>query len=99
MATGINSPQYKSIQRNYVTLAQHLKVNKDAKDVLTWKYKSEGWLGPTATPSEDELVSQVMVRIEGDPKQYDVFISMLEEITGTNLIVQMLTGKSMYVRM
>ena len=78
-----------------MTLAQHLKVNKDAKEVLTWQYISKGWLDPVATPSEGELVSQVMVRIKDDPKQYDVFISMLKEIAGTNLIVKKLTGKSM----
>ena len=94
MATGINSPEFVSVRRNFATLAQHLKVNKDAKEVLTWKYISEGWLDPVATPSGDELLSQVMVRIKQDPKQYDVFIEMLKEIAGTNQIVQKLTGKS-----
>ena len=93
MATGSNSPQYKSIRRNFAILAKHLKVNKNAKDELTWQYKSKGWLDLVATPSEFELVSQVMVRIEEDPKQYDVFISMLKEIAGTDQIVQKLTGK------
>ena len=93
MATRIYVPQYKSVQRNFVTIAQHLKENKDAKKVLTWQYISKGWLDPVTTPSEDELVSLVMVRIKDDPKQYDVFISMLKEIAGTEEIVKKLTGK------
>ena len=94
MAIRNHTPQYTSVRRNYATLTQHLEANKEAKILLTRQYKSEGWLDPVATPSEDELVSQVLVRIKDDPKQYDVFISMLKEIAGTNLIVQKLTGKS-----
>ena len=94
MATG--SPQYTSVRRNYEKLTQFLEVNVEAKKSLTRKYKSEDWLDPVATPSEDELVSQVMVRIKDDPKQYDVFISMLKKIAGTNQIVKKLTGKSNY---
>ena len=97
MARRNQSPQYTSVRRNYVPLTQYLEANKEAKISLTRQYKSEDWLDPVATPSEDELVSQVMVRIKDDPKQYDVFISMLKEIAGTSLIVQKLTGKSMYV--
>ena len=89
----IYSPQYTSVQRNYEILTRHLQANKEAKTSLTSKYISKGWLDHLATPSGHELVSQVLVRIEGDPIQYDVFISMLKEITGTNLIVQKLTGK------
>ena len=92
MAT--ETPQYTSVRRNYESLTQYLDVNVEAKKSLTRKYISEGWLDPVATPSEDKLVSQVMVRIKQDPKQYDVFIEMLKEIAGTNLIVQKLTGKS-----
>ena len=90
----IYSPQYTSVQRNYEILTRHLQANEEAKTSLTCKYKSENWLDHLATPSGHELVSQAMVRIEGDPKQYDMFISMLKEIAGTNVIIQKLTGKS-----
>ena len=91
------SPQHTSVQRNYENLTRHLQANENAKTPLTDKYKSVGWLDHLATPNEHELVSHVMVRIEGDPKQYDVFIEMLKEIAGTDIIVQKLTGKSTYV--
>ena len=91
MAPG--SPQYTSVRKNYESLTQFLEVNEEAKKSLTRKYKSEGWLDPVATPSEDKLVSQVLVRIKDDSKQYDVFISMLKEIVGTEEIVKKLTGK------
>ena len=101
MAASINSPQYTSVQWNYAILTQHLDVNKEAKKLLTRKYKSMGWLVPVADPSEDELVSQVMVRITHDPKEYDVFIFMLKEIDGTEEIVKKLIGKLTlrYIRM
>ena len=96
MATGIYSLQYTSVQKNSVTLTQHLAVSKEAKITLTRQYKSKGWLDPVASPSEDELVSQVMVRIKDDPKQYNVFISMLKEIAGADDIVKKLTGNVTY---
>ena len=91
------SPQHTSVRRNYDILTRHLQASENAKTSLTDKYKSAGWLDHLATPSGHELVSQVMVRIEGDPKQYDMFIEMLKEIAGTDIIVQKLTGKSTYV--
>ena len=93
MATGAHSPQYISVRRNYESLAKHLLVNKTSKTELTWKYIAQGWIAPHDSPSENELISQVLERIEHDPKVYDVFIEMLEEIAGTTQIIQKLTGR------
>ena len=92
MERGIHTPQYKRIRKNYDVLTSFLEANETAKNGLTRKYKAKGWLPSHARPSEDELISQVMGRIEVSPKVYDEFIAILKEVVGTEDIVKVLTG-------
>ena len=59
-----------------------------AQEALTRQYKQAGWLQPTAKPKVDELLSQALVRMRGNPSQYDKFLSMLRAIEGLDQIVK-----------
>ena len=68
-----------------------LTTTKGAREALTQHYVQEGWLDPTQTPNEYELVKQALQRIKIDPRQYDKFLSMLRVIKGLDLIVKILS--------
>ena len=69
-----------------------LKATPGATDMLTGMYKQKGWMNLTVHPTEDQLVTLVLHRIEQDPKQYDVFIDMLRHIPGMDLTVDKITS-------
>lgn len=91
---GINSPHYKRVLENYDRLTEHLQTDKEAKKRLFAKFVAKGWYRPGDCPSENELVNIALKRIEHTPSELGVFIDMLEQIAGTEIIVQDLKGKS-----
>ena len=46
----------------------------------------------TENPTENQLVTLALQRIKQDPKQYDMFIDMLRDISGMDLTVQRITS-------
>ena len=90
---GINTPQYKCILENLENLTQHLALNPIAKQKLTLKYMTKGWLSLHAKPGEQDLIVQVLDRIKHKPSQYGEFVAMLQEIEGTDVIVGKLKGE------
>ena len=64
-----------------------LKSNPGTTDMLTGMYKQKGWMNITEHPTEGQLVTLALDRIKKDPKQYDLFIDMLRDIPGMDLIV------------
>ena len=52
-----------------------------------------GWLENTEQPTEDELVRQALQRIKINPNQYEIFLTMLRNIKGLDLIVSTITGQ------
>ena len=75
---------------DYIT--KTLKLISGAKDKLTRLYQQKEWLGIEARQAEEELVTLALNRIEQDPSQFDLFIDMLRNIEGMDLIVTTLTG-------
>ena len=75
---------------DYIT--KTLKLISGAKGKLTRLYQQKEWLGIEARPEEDELVTLALNRIKQDPSQFDLFIDMLRDIEGMDLIVKALTG-------
>ena len=95
MATrkGKNSPEYTAVQVSLLDLTGHLDSNEGAKTDLTRHFKSKGWLTPVAQPTSDALIALVLEKIRVTPSEYDSFVGMLEEVVGSENIVQRLRGK------
>ena len=89
---GINSPQFKCVEKNYARLTGHLKTNKEAKNKLFKKFVSGSWHGHGDCPSENDLINIAMERIEYNHCEYGVFIEMLEQVSGMRDIVKNLKG-------
>ena len=89
---GKDTREYRSVLSRLNSITESLKVNPSAKESLTQKYQERNWLDIVAKPTEEELVTQALSRIKTDVKQYTVFIAMLEQTTGMNIIVDQLKG-------
>ena len=89
---GKDTAEYKSVLNNLSSITGHLQVNKSASDSLVQKYQEHVWLSTTAKPVEKDLVILALDRIQNDVKQYAVFVSILETITGMDIIVGNLKG-------
>ena len=89
---GKDTAEYKSVLKNLSSITEHLQVNKSALNSLVQKYQERGWLSITAKPVEKDLVILALDRIQNVVKQYAVFVSILESITGMDIIVGNLKG-------
>ena len=78
---------YDKIRRNLVAITKTLKSTHGAREKLTLHYKQNEWIDITENPLEDELVTLALMRIKQDPNQYDLFVSMLHDIEGMDLVV------------
>ena len=81
------SAGYECVKSQLVKVIHLLKATKHACKALTLHYKQEGWLEITAYPTEDELVTQALVRMKDDSNQYDKFLNMLRAIEGLDVII------------
>lgn len=90
--SGKESGGYKSVLANIDTISSHLRANNAVKEALIMKFKKHRWLDPIATLDEMGLVKLVLDRISNDDSQYDIFVKMLRDTVGTDLIVEKLTG-------
>ena len=84
---------YERIVKNLVAITRSLKLNEGAKDDLTLHYIAHKWLDASATPSERDLAKLALMKIEQDPKQYDVFLEMLRDTEGMSLLLAKITGE------
>ena len=83
---------HERILKNLVAIKKVLKLTVVAKDELTLHYIAHKWLPSNATPSESDLAILALKKIEQDPKQYDVFLEMLEDTEGMSLVLVKITG-------
>ena len=91
------SAGYECVKSQLLKVIHLLKATKHARKALTLHYKQEGWLEITEYPTEDELVTQALVRMKDDSSLYDKFLNMLRAIEGLDVIVNAITcghGKS-----
>ena len=84
--------QYKCVRNNYARLTEHLRTNPQAKERLFDEFVVEGWYEPGDGPNGNVLINIALHRIEENVKEYSVFISMLERVPATNIIVKDLKG-------
>ena len=89
---GKESKAFKSVLACNTKIIECLKANRDAKDALNSEYKKRKWISVATTLNEEELVVLVLDRISNDAGQYNIFMKMLENIAGMNLIVDKLKG-------
>ena len=80
------------MQNNLNRITKALQLNRFASESVRQKFKEKRWLTIAANPSEEELVTLVLGRIELDSSQYGEFIAILSDVAGMDLIVNTLTG-------
>ena len=86
------SKAFMSVRAYIPDITNCLKTNRATKEALIMEYQKLGWIPITAIPSETELVTLALDRISNDAGQYNIFMQMLENIAGINLIVDKLKG-------
>ena len=75
---------------NLVSITKALKSTPGARENLILHYVQHKWLDTTENPVEGELVKLALERIKRDPSQFDLFINMLGDIEGMDLMVKAL---------
>ena len=95
--TGKESKAYKTVLACNTNIVDCLKANSPAKETLIAEYKKRAWIDIAAIPSETELVTLVLDRISIDARQYNIFMEMLENIAGMNLIADKLKGSGRFL--
>ena len=75
------------------TVTKALKFHPDAFQLLLMEVKTKEWLPPYSKPSEEDLVSLIINRIELDANQFEVFIDMLHKTEGMDLVVHFLNSE------
>ena len=84
------------MRTNLGSITRALKTTPSASQTLKQKMIEKGWLDPIASPTEEQLVTLVLERIDQDVNQFGEFIAMLRDIEGMDLIVNTLTGMTYY---
>ena len=82
---------YDKVRSNLMQIIDTLKSIPVAREKLILHYIQHQWLDIMHNPAEDELIRLALVRIQHDPSQFDLFIDMLCNIPGMDLIVVTLT--------
>ena len=82
---------YDCVKSQLIKIVNLLKARKPACEALTLHYKQEGWLEMTGNPTESELVTLALVRMENDSSQYDKFVNMLHAIEGMDVLLNAIT--------
>ena len=95
--SGKNTSEYERVKTNLSRITGALQSIPSARDSLRRKFKEKGWLTPTGNPTEEELVTHALGRIELDPNQCGKFVAMLSDIEGMDLIVNRLNGMIVHV--
>ena len=90
--TFVLSTGYDRVLSNVDGITSALKTTPGSTDNLTGKYKQKGWMNIAEKPTEDQLVTLALNRIQQDPNQYDLFIDMLRDIPGMDLTVGKITS-------
>lgn len=90
--SGKDTPEYKSVKENLCDITDALQCNQPASKKLKQKFKEEGWLESYGELKDDEISTLVLNRIKSNVSQFEVFISMLKDIAGMDLVVSKLNG-------
>ena len=96
-SSGKDTPKYKKVLSKIPEITSTLKQLPGAKEQLSELYKKNRWIPMEADATEMNLVNIALERIQLKSSQFEVFVGMLKEITGMDLIVETLelTGESL----
>lgn len=96
-SSGRDTPKYKKVLSKIPKITSTLKQVPGAKAQLSELYKKNRWIPMEADATETELVNIALERIQLKSSQFELFVGMLKEITGMDLIVETLelTGESL----
>lgn len=92
MSHGKETREYKSVRKNLRTINDHLRVNQGARQSLTEEYEEKEWIGIAYNPAVSEFTGLALNRIENDASQYHIFMDMLRNIKGIDIVVSRIEG-------
>lgn len=91
--TGRNTAEYKKVKENMERFIETIESVQNAVERLTTKFKEAGWLATHANNiTANNLIIQVLNRINNDANEHKVFLQMLRGIPGMNQIVTRMNG-------
>ena len=93
-SSGKNTPQYESVRVSYDSLIDFLRNNQRAKQDLFNKFVTKNWIDTGDCPNENVLINIAMDRIKNKSTEYNAFLSILKQISGTSHILDKLKGAS-----
>lgn len=82
--------EYRSVQKN---LCRFIGADSEATDTLTLKFQEVSWLGvDCGKKSAADLVRSALCRIDSNVGQYYLFMDMLRNTVGMDLILEDIEG-------
>ena len=76
------SPEFDAVRNTYTTITSALQSIPDTKKKLLAKFKQDGWIAIDTDCSEEELVECALKKIELNPRNFNVFVTMLHNTVG-----------------
>ena len=86
------APQYLAVQKNLLKLTRSLEGTDRAEKTLLDAFKAEGWLDQLSQTKANGLLTKALSKIENKAENYEVFIQMLQEVSGIEDAVEMITS-------
>ena len=68
-------------------------MTPSANTALSIKFIQENWIEPGVKCSNDNLLESALAQILQKASQFQVFLSMLRDMAGMDLVVKQLQGK------
>ena len=93
--SGTQTAEYIKVNANKGRVIETITVTPKAVASLSTKFMEKKWLPNHAKDiTEDKLITLALNRIENDADEHELFIKMLNDITGLDQIVTLLNGMS-----
>ena len=92
LVTGCDTPQYRAVLDNLVTLVKAIEATPGSLGNLQTEFIAKSWFGPTAKPDANDLAILALNKIENNVKNYDMFTEILSSVTGMKQIVDIIKG-------
>ena len=70
-----------------------LRSTADAEESLLTAFQIKNWLGGIVKAEAMPLITQAINQMKLEAKNYEVFIGMLQDIPGMNVVIKLITGK------
>ena len=92
MAFKNKSFEWRAVNDTQGRIVKTLRSLPRGKAGLLIQYKQEGWIDTIDDDTEDGLVTLALTKIENGVANYQVFIDMLDRVTGMDQIVKAIEG-------